>query len=316
MREVSIWQVQHGEKYVGIPYRYSYKCLHFYVWNRCIKSGKEFSYRMKGSVKYMGQQRSGGPTSERPALPSTYQQVLENMRYIQEELLPKIEILNNTVFNPDPDDESGKSDIILDPNEIMKVVGVSVVVSNMGEDTPPSGYERNVTFELKSTNAIGLNGRKGITLPLVLVRTIRMHDVEGVEGYPTWQCAYGDIAMTMYFRKSEDDVSWGDWVPVVDLPTMLEEHEELMQKLSHRQFVQSDTEPLPDEQEPGDYWVQSIFPEGYFLQNVLNNTDIKPLNPTTAADYTFEKADTGEPVAGGTMDDYTLTDTTEEGGGE
>lgn len=259
----------------------------------------------------MGQHRdSSGPTSERPNLPSTFQQVIENMRYIQEELLPKIEILNNTVFNPDKD--NGKNDIILDPNEIMKVVGVSVVVENMGENTPPSGYTRNVTFELKSTKAIGLEGRNGISLPFVLVRTIRMHGVPGVENYPTWQCAYGDIAMTMYFRKSEDDAEWGDWVPVIDLPKLLEENEKLMQQLSHRQFLHSDTEPGPDEQEPGDYWVQSIFPEGYFFQNVLNSTDITPINKASSANYNFTKADTGEEVDGGSMDDYILQDHTQE----
>lgn len=254
----------------------------------------------------MGQQRDAtGPTSERPNLPSTYQQVLENMRYIQEQLLPAIEILNKTVFNPDKDD--GNNDIVLDPNEIMKVVGVSVVVEHMDENTPPNGYTRNVTFELKNANVIGLAGRNGISLPFVLVRTIRMRNVPGVENYPTWQCAYGDIGMTMYFRKSEDDTEWGDWVPVIDLPRMLEENEKLMQQLSHRQFIHSDSEPGPDEQEPGDYWVQSIFPEGWFFQNVLNSTDIKPVNKTTS-----EKADTGEAVDGGSMDDYILQDHTQE----
>ena len=259
----------------------------------------------------MGQQRDAtGPTSERPNLPSTYQQVLENMRYIQEQLLPAIEILNKTVFNPDKDDES--NDIVLDPNEIMKVVGVSVVVEHMDENTPPNGYTRNVTFELKNANVIGLAGRNGISLPFVLVRTIRMHNVPGVDNYPTWQCAYGDIGMTMYFRKSGDDTEWGDWVPVIDLPRMLEENEKLMQQLSHRQFIHSDSEPGPDEQEPGDYWVQSIFPEGWFFQNVLNSTDIKPVNKTTSQDYSFVKADTGEAVDGGTMDDYILQDHTQE----
>lgn len=258
----------------------------------------------------MEQPRSLGPTTERPQLPSTYQQVIENMRYIQEELLPKIEILNRAVFNPDPDKKE-QQDVVIDPDDIMRVVGVTVVTENIYVDTAPSDYTRNVTFELKSAEVVGLKGRNGITLPLVLIRTISMQNVEGVSDYPTWQCAYGDIAMTMYFRKSEDNKQWGDWVPVIDLPRLLEQNDELMKKVSHRQFVHSDTEPGPDEQEPGDYWVQSIFPEGYFFQSIVNSTDIIPVNAASSGDYQFEQVDGGEKAEAGNMSDYELQNQTE-----
>jgi len=242
-------------------------------------------------------------------LASTYQQVIENMRYIQDTILPKIDILNDTVFNPDNTAGNTNSDMIVDENNQLKVVGVTIVTDNKGQDTPPSSYSRNVTYELKETSAVGLVGKDGITLNHVLIKTIAMDEEEGVD-YPAWQTAYGDVAMTTYFRKAGANDTWGDWVKVVDMQEILEKNEELIQQLTHKQFVQSDNQPADDVQEVGDYWMQPLYPEvagdEYFLQSVSDSSVIYPITDLSSTSYQFESIEDGDVTPSPGMDDFDL----------
>lgn len=242
-------------------------------------------------------------------LASTYQQVLENMRYIQETILPKIDILNDTVFNPDNTGSGGNSDLIVDVTNQMKVIGVTIVRDKMDENTPPSAYSRNVTYELKETAVVDLAGKEGITLDHVLIKTIAVNDADDVD-YPAWQTAYGDVEMTTYFRKAESDDTWGDWIKVVDMQEILEKTEILIQQMGHKQFIQSDNQPKDDVQEVGDYWMQPLYdgvaPDAYFLQSVTDSSIIYPITDLSSSSYQFESIGDGDTTPSPGMGDFDL----------
>lgn len=266
-------------------------------------------------------------------LPSTFQQVLENMRNIQDTILPVIELLNKTIFNPDrPGSEGGdfesKDDLVLDEDGRMKVIGITIVRDKQDEDTKPGSYVRNITFELKNARVIGLGGKSGISLDYVMVMTVSLNNDPSIV-YPAWQCAYGDRAMTMYYRQAVDDDTWGNWVRVFDLKDVLKENPDIFEELSHRQIIEADSQP--DNQLPGDYWLQPIYPQvpvsSYFLQTIGSEiTEITEINEETRAKFNFTDLSSGVIVAPGDEHDYIMivptqylpgtgpeTDKTEEG---
>ena len=279
------------------------------MWNRYIKSGKALTLLIERKCKQMGWNK----ISDDRNLASTYQQVIENMRYIQDEILPKISILNDTVFNPNNTPTSGKNDIVVDPDMIMRVVGISIITDNQDVNTPPKDYERNLSYEVKKTSAVNLVDKEGITLDHVLIKTIKMgnSDIE----YPAWQTAYGDIAMTMYCRKAIDDNTWEeDWVKVVDLQEMIKNNQEFIDKLTRKQFVASSVEPEPDAQEEGDYWFEPVIftePEPvkvqYFLQSVSDSAKIVIISDDTTGQYQFESVDgTADPIVPSSMGEFMM----------
>lgn len=224
-------------------------------------------------------------------LDSTYQQVLKNMESLENIVLPMVEKLEQTIFNPsweDPDaPDTRPSDVIMDVDEdTMKVIGVSVVVVNKDDNLRPVDYIRDVTYELKKVDAIGLSGKEEFTLPYCTLMTVRINNAKEV-GYPTWQCAFGDVAMMPYFRASINDHAWGGWVKVIDLPQLMESYPEVIEKFSHQQIIQADEQPAPEAQKPGDYWIEPIKPDtGYYFQD-LTNSSITQLNPTEMLNYAF-----------------------------
>lgn len=220
-----------------------------------------------------------GPGSSDRNLPSTYQKVLE--------LMQDMEALANA--------------------------GLVISTESMDVNNMPSDYTRNMTYELKKVDVIGLSGKDGITLDYILVQTVRLDQSEmGVE-YPAWQCAYGDVAMRMYFRSEVEGNTWTEWVPVVDYDDILDyimnngNFEEFLKGFiednieipdipdipnAHRQFMQSDTQPGPDEQIEGDYWLEPIVSSDYFFQNI-DTTEVTEIGQDSYHDYQF--ASTEEP---------------------
>lgn len=236
-------------------------------------------------------------TNSRPKpLPSTFQQVVENMENIKLEILPIIDIIKNTILpNWDPNkplDVDTDNDVVYDPDTgTMRVIGITVIIEHKDEDLPPDQYLRDITWELKNANVIGLAGKPGITLDYVTLRTVKMTRATGIN-YPAWQCAFGDGTMEMYYRQARPDNTWGDWVRVIDLKRILEQDPEIFKQClldlleiypdifkeylenifnrypdmfteiietaSHRQILESNTQPEEGVQEIGDYWFQPI----------------------------------------------------------
>lgn len=256
----------------------------------------------------MANPKAGG--SGKRNLPSAYQQILENMRVLDERVLPMVEKLEQTIFNPDwedPDNPKRPSDVIMDIDEnTMKVIGISVVVKDKDTDLRPSDYVRDIVYELKNVAVLGLTGYDGITHNYLTLMTVRMNSAKEV-GYPTWQCAIGDVAMTPYFRSSINDHEWGKWVKVIDLPKLLESYPEIVEQLSHRQIVDSVDQPAPDAQEVGDYWLQTILPDtGYYFMD-LTTQSITKVDDEEMKNYALGDAFSTDTPTEQNPDDFTLS---------
>lgn len=260
-------------------------------------------------------------------LASTYQEVLKFKEYLNDELIPLIEILKNAFFGKDDGSNIGKGDVIIDDNGDARVPGITVIVNNTYVQSAPNDYDRDITFEIKDKEVINLpvtepgNGTV-INNTYVTVMTVHIHNVinnpdGSVSGYyPAWQIAYGDENghLYLYYRKSiEDSNTWGPWNKVFDLEVMLELNPEIVEKFSHRQIVEKDI--LPVGQEIGDYWFWPIqkgvdpvasgsgitditdiewpdIPDGYFFQS-LDNPDEKYLCPDENSRFVFVDPNSG-----------------------
>lgn len=189
-------------------------------------------------------------------LPSTYAEVLRQKNLLDNEVMPVIKLLNGTILNPGDDDGNSRSDVIIDDDGNMQVVGVTVVLTDINKDVPPNEYLRDVTYELKNAEVIGLAGKPGVSLRYVTLKTVNIHKIPDGVTYPAWQCAYGDISMEMWYRKAVSGDTWGEWERVVEIERLFQEHPEIVERFSHRQVVESVV--LPTNQEVGDYWFWPI----------------------------------------------------------
>lgn len=172
--------------------------------------------------------------------PSTYQQVVENMRRITELVDEYIQKLINTIFNPEAV-ENGSTDIWYDEIEKkLKVIGMTIDDDKVDEILSPDGYVRDLSWELKKSNILDLAGEKDIG-EYVTVMTVRLPDG------PRWQVAYSEDHMTSYFRKGEKKPdgtwAWGPW-----------------ESVGRKQFVKSADQPANNLQDVGDYWYTDITP--------------------------------------------------------
>lgn len=268
-------------------------------------------------------------------LPSTYQEVLRHRHLLDDEVMPVINILKNTILNPGDGDGNSTSDIIVDENGNLKVIGITVVLDHIDDDLLPSDYKRDITHELKNAAVIGLAGKPGINLRYVTLKTVNIHDKPDGVVYPAWQCAYGDEGMEMWYRKAISDGEWGPWERVIDIKRMFEEYPEVVEQFSHRQVLESRT--LPEKQDVGDYWfwpiVKGVDPlggggeeppvdpdppgpgddddpnakTGYFLQNVEDPTEVVEITQAVADSYKFIPMPNGTLVDPGTLKSFTLT---------
>lgn len=273
-------------------------------------------------------------------LPSTYQEVLRHSGLLDNEVMPVIELMKKTILNPGDDEGDSRSDVIVDEDGNMQVVGITVVLDGIDKDTSPDGYLRDVTYELKNAEVIGLAGKPGVSLRYVTLKTVNIHkQPEGVN-YPAWQCAYGDERMEMWYRQATSDNKWGEWKRVIDIQDIFEEHPEIVERFSHRQIVES--QKLPTGQEVGDYWFWPIvkgvdplepggegggtdpddpnkpLPEdpfvktGYILQNVEDPDVVIHITQAEASRYRYIPVDGGSAYLDtGTLKEYKLVPTIE-----
>lgn len=260
-------------------------------------------------------------------LPSTYQEVLRHGGLLDNEVMPIIELLKRTILNPGDGDGNSTSDIIVDDDGNIRVVGITVVMDHIDDDLLPSDYTRDITYELKNAAVIGLAGKPGITLRHVTLKTVNIHKKPDGVVYPAWQCAYGDIGMEMWYRKALSDGEWGPWERVVDIVRMFSEHPEIVEQFSHRQVLESKT--LPKNQDVGDYWFWPIQkgvdplggggegpvdpdppdePDhvGYFLQSLDNPNEKIVITNETASQFKFIQMPDGTLVDPGSLDTFRL----------
>lgn len=163
--------------------------------------------------------------------PSTYKQVVENMKRINEIVSNYVQHLVDTIFNPTAWSD-GSTDVKFDPTDNkLKVIGTTIASDNPSVQSGPSEYFRNITWETKLTSAMGLSGLPNVG-EYVTVMTVAVPD------HPIWQVAYSDEHMATYYRQANDDLAtWSDW-----------------ESVGRKQFIQSDVQPERSVQDIGDYW--------------------------------------------------------------
>ncbi|MCM1230094.1 MAG: hypothetical protein NC489_08175 [Ruminococcus flavefaciens] len=271
-------------------------------------------------------------------LPSTYQEVLRHGVLLDDEIMPIINLLKNTILKPGDDDGDSRSDVIIDDDGNMKVVGVTVVLKDIDKDLKPSEYLRDVTYELKNAAVIGLAGKPGVSLRYVTLKTVNVHNKPDGVVYPAWQCAYGDQGMEMWYRKALSDGEWGPWERVVDIERLFSEHPEIVERFSHRQVLESKT--LPENQDVGDYWfwpiVKGVDPlggggteppvvdpdppiipddpdakTGYILQSVEDPSEVLEITQNVASTFRFIPMPDGTLVEPGSLKSFILTTPTD-----
>ena len=225
---------------------------------------------------------------------SSYQQILKNMRDIQDNIYPVIEKLNETIFGSDPT----KSDIEFGSDGSMRVKGTSVVTDFKDDVIPPKGYFRDFTTEIKSTAAAGLDETPGFSGDYCSLFTQSLNDPD--IDFPAWQLAVGDDYGAMYFRTALDDNTWGEWVPVIDLQRILwadenkdtvadllgymlnmEKNADLLEKLTHEQIKTGHVPP--DHQVENDYWLRPVDVPGQIIVQPIDN----PLETDFINEYTY-----------------------------
>ena len=164
-------------------------------------------------------------------LASSYQQIIANMLCIQEEILPAIVILNNTLFSTAGLD-SGNSDIRY-IEDVMRAVGISILDNHREDDLAPEQYHRHVTFEFKMPRSIGLDAgyvpdedeNKPIILLTATNGTAVTDTEDNMSNFRPWQFAFCIVTdeNAVIFRLlgrvaeyNEDTLVWGDWKTVSD----------------------------------------------------------------------------------------------------
>lgn len=205
--------------------------------------------------------------------PSTYQQVRENMKRLNEffgdggsgsgglteimqtlqELKADIEKLEESLGGGTGGGTAG-GDLVQDENGNIMVYGVRIVTQFADEDLTPAAYTRDVTFELKKTDVVGLNAMPGFTAGAYVLVITYKHNLptgESVDpfAYLPQQIAYG-TNMKAYTRTSVDTAgsAWSSpWTEVNPASEFT---------FNHPIFVQSETEP--SDLKESDYWFEPL----------------------------------------------------------
>lgn len=130
----------------------------------------------------------------------------------------------------------------------LKVVGIHANTDKVADNTPPSGYTRDITYEIKSVESIGLSGKKGVTGKYCLMITASVasqKDDESAIDFNPFRIAFGNSLKRFYSEAKSDDDSWTEW---------LEEEEPRCDV----NIVASDSEPGKDQQIEGDLWFENL----------------------------------------------------------
>lgn len=191
-------------------------------------------------------------------VPSTYQEVLRHLNLLDKEVMPFIEMLKNALLSAGDELGDSYSDVVIDGEGNLRAIGTTVMVNHVYDDLRPVDYIRDIIYELKDASVIGLAGKPGVSLRYVTMKTTSVHRKPAEVNYPVWQYAYCDKCGETYYRQAIDEYTWGTWIRTVDLEALLEENQELLKRLSHRQVLES--KMLPEGQDMGDYWFWPIVP--------------------------------------------------------
>lgn len=128
----------------------------------------------------------------------------------------------------------------------LKVIGIHANTDKVDENTPPSDYKRDITYEIKSVEAIGLTGKEGVTSKycLMVTTTIASQVGETDIDFKPFRMAYGN-SLKRFYSEAIDDNTWGDWA-------------EEEKPRGNVNIITSETEPDKNAQTTGDFWFQEL----------------------------------------------------------
>lgn len=128
----------------------------------------------------------------------------------------------------------------------LKVIGIHANTDKTDENTPPSGYKRDITYEIKSVEAIGLTGKEGMTSKycLMVTTTIASQIGETDINFKPFRMAYGN-SLKRFYSEATDDDTWGNWT-------------EEEKPRGNVNIITSETEPEQNAQTTGDFWFQEL----------------------------------------------------------
>ena len=165
--------------------------------------------------------------------------------YTIKEMADKVKELNDKLL-----EATASSGDVITTDDGMKIIGIHTNTTNVNVNLTADAYKQGLTVELKSTSAIGLEGKTGMSNPycflLTMVKdTAISGETADVSGYKPMQVAFANNAMYLYCRFANSDNSWGGW----------KEREE--QTIDVRQqFVESKTQPT--DQRENEYWFEPL----------------------------------------------------------
>ena len=221
--------------------------------------------------------------------PSTYKQVLDNMRRIADVVDNYITKLVDTIFNPSASAD-GTTNVEYDSTDgSLHVIGSTILSDDPSTQKNPGQYTQDLSWEMKKSSAMSLSDMSHVG-EYVTIMT--------VNEYPNsvWQVAYSDDHLATYFRKALNDDAWDQWEPV-----------------GRQQFIESATQPADSVQNIGEYWLQPLDSVSkqqlykktgvntYTLINLSVSADDVVCDPTTGKTLTTKLEEMDEAIhdAGG-----------------
>lgn len=157
-----------------------------------------------------------------------------------------VELEKKLLESTDPGTATGD---IVNSDDGMKVIGIHVNTTNVTENTTINNYTQGITYEIKSTEAIGLKGKTGVSGAYCMLVTFKQDATltgeTTVSEFVPFQIAYGTDGMITYKRTANTaDNTWNDW-ETAEVRTQIIETE-------------NNTEPAADVQITGEYWMENL----------------------------------------------------------
>lgn len=157
-----------------------------------------------------------------------------------------VELEKKILDNTDPGTSKGD---IVNTDDGMKVIGVHMNTTNVTENTTINNYTQGITYEIKSTEAIGLKDKTGVSGAYCMLVTFKQDATltgeTAVSEFVPFQVAYGTDGMIMYKRTANTtDDTWNEW-ETTEVRTQIIETED-------------NTEPAADVQIAGEYWMENL----------------------------------------------------------
>ena len=118
--------------------------------------------------------------------------------------------------------------------------------------TTINNYTQGITYEIKSTEAIGLKGKPGVSGAYCMLVTFKQDATlageSAVSEFVPFQIAYGTDGMVMYKRTANStDNTWSEWVTTEQVKP-------------RTQVIETDdnNQPADDVQIAGEYWMENL----------------------------------------------------------